>query len=174
MYNLSTSFFGCNASSLFSLFSCPGLSIHSLSTVVFLLRIWMQPLPRHLLLLFCFSHLVFILGPIEAFAFIFIYCFFFHFIFFHLILFLTSFTFRELYFFTSNYFLSLFMVRNPNFFFPNSIPLFVLNTWTVLFSVTTCSSLLKNSFKSSMNKKWFSLYSFFPIHRLRLPSKYQR
>ena len=59
-YNLSTSLLGCNGPTLsrFSLISCPHLSIHSLSTVVFLLRIWIEPLPMLLLLLFCFSHLV--------------------------------------------------------------------------------------------------------------------
>ena len=143
MYNLSTSLLGCNAHilSLFSLISCPHLSIHSLSTAVFLLHIWIQPLPKHLLLLFCFSHLVLILAPVEAFTYISL--FFFHFILFDLIQFnyvqicvfflfdlLHYFTIWELYSFTSNY--SLFMVRIPYFFSPNSILISVLKTWTAL------------------------------------------
>ena len=59
IYNLSTSLFGCNAP-----------QIHSLSTVVFLLHIWKQSLPLHLLLLFYSSHLVLIVRTIEVFVYI--------------------------------------------------------------------------------------------------------
>ena len=56
--------------SFFFLILCPHLLIHSLSTVVFLLRIWMQPMRIHLLLSFCFPNLASILRPIKAFAYI--------------------------------------------------------------------------------------------------------
>ena len=56
--------------SFFFLISCLHLLIHSLSTVVFLLSIWIQPLRMHLLVSFCFPHLVLILRPIKAFSYI--------------------------------------------------------------------------------------------------------
>ena len=69
MYNLSTLLFVCNAlCPLFFLISCPNLSIHFLSSVAFLLRIWIHSLSMYLLMLFCFSYLGLILGPIEAFT----------------------------------------------------------------------------------------------------------
>ena len=70
MYNLSASLSWCNAPyiAIVFLISCSHLSIHSLSTVVFMLCILIQPLPMHLLLLFCFSHNVLILGTIDAFT----------------------------------------------------------------------------------------------------------
>ena len=44
-----------------------------------------------------------------------------------------------------------FIVRIPHFFIPNSMPMSVLNTCTVLTSVFVCPSLLAYSFKSSIN-----------------------
>ena len=43
--------------------------------------------------------------------------------------------------------LPLFIVRIPHFFIPNSLPMSVLNTYTILTSVFVCSSLLAYSFK---------------------------
>ena len=80
-----------------------------------------RPLPPslHLLLLFCFSHLVLTLGPAEAFAYVSL-LFFFHFFLYDFLQFNYAkirvsflfdlfhyFTIWELYFFTSNYFPSL-------------------------------------------------------------------
>ena len=49
------------------------------------------------------------------------------------------------------HFLLLFIVRIPHFFIPNSMPLSVLDKYTVLTSVFVCSSLLAYGFKSSIN-----------------------
>ena len=53
------------------------------------------------------------------------------------------------------------MVRIPHFFIPNSMPMSVLNTYTVLTKVFFCSSIIAQSFKSSKNNRCFNLYSFF-------------
>ena len=58
--------------------------------------------------------------------------------------------------------LPFFIVRMPHFFIQNSMLMSVLNTCTIITSVFVCSSLLAYSFKSSINNKWFNLYSFFP------------
>ena len=54
--------------------------------------------------------------------------------------------------FTSDYFSSL-HGRNSTFFIRKSIPISLLKTLTVLKSVSICSSLLENSFKSSIDNK---------------------
>ena len=74
--------------------------------------------------------------------------------------FLHYFTIWELYSFISTYFPSL-HGKNSTFFYPNSIPISVLKTLTILTSVSIWSSLLENSFKSSMNNNCFSFYFFF-------------
>ena len=67
----------------------------------------------------------------------------------------------ELYFFGSNYF-PFHHGKNVPFFIQNSILVSVLMACTVFTNVSICSSLLENSFKSSMSNTLFSFYSFVP------------
>ena len=115
---------------LFSLISCSHLSIHSLSTVVFMLCILIQPLPMHLLLLFCFSHNVLILGTIDTFTHIPLLLLLsflspFDLIQFNYTQICVSFLFDLLHYFTI-WELYSFTYSIPHFFIPNSIPISVL------------------------------------------------
>ena len=131
-----------HALSLFSLIWWPYLSVHSLSTVVFLLLIWIPPRPMHLLLLFCCSHLVLILRPIYA---SFLFDLFHYFIIW------------ELYSFTSNYFSSL-HGKNSTFVHSKLHPSISTKHMN---SSHKCIHLFF-TLEIIYEHKWFRLYSLFP------------
>ena len=150
MCNLSTSLCGCNAPyNCISFLDLLSTSLnHSRCTAVFLLRIWIQPLLMHLLLLFCFSHLVLNLEPTEAFAYIHLYS-----------LAYISFPFSSLH------------GKNSTFFHYKLHT--NVKTWTALTSV----SIRFHSYKTNSNHPWTTNDSAcilsLPSHILRLPSNYE-